>query len=587
MKFLVRNTKDKTHRLDRPNGMVLPPDKQLLFFLTEQLGKVKRKHAPGTKGHMPAIESSYGRFAEHLESMDEHKHHVVSHYRELSRKLFKAHYQKSIHPKMDAIAQEAFENWKKGEKTLIFCFYVKTIDELSASIEAKVRDHIEAHKKLLFKKRGADFETFRNNIGIANNMSSLVFKDNLFKVSLLPLLSEHKLDSLIFLTPKDNDEIMDIVYYLRKISFNPTGANFSKLVAAFTYFAFGKFHKKYRKLIPVNLVDDFEYIMDPDSLKKMFRRQDSHPDGDTRDFDKKDRTPAIKAYVENLIQDKSRLLALMSHSTIWEHHRDSLEKLDVEVRVKITDIISSYLTGDEYLFLELLPHFESRPSVDAIPAAYLNSKPMSGESTYSKVCRFLDSASDMATENLDVLADEMNHRYQRNKMNSERLIVEKVTGEDNHYEKIRTVTAFKTPLPPYILLSTSVLAEGVDLHTECRHIVHYDHEWNPAKLEQKTGRVDRVGSKSERLSEKIDVQMPYIKHTQDEKAYRVVMARKSWFDTVMGENYEAKWHIDQIDNESVFPLPERIKEELRMALDNEAHVGSSGVATPSPFHPKC
>ena len=44
-----------------------------------------------------------------------------------------------------------------------------------------------------------------------------------------------------------------------------------------------------------------------------------------------------------------------------------------------------------------------------------------------------------------------------------------------------------------ILISTDVLAEGVNLQ-QARHIINYDLPWNPMKLVQRHGRIDRIGS---------------------------------------------------------------------------------------------
>jgi hypothetical protein len=62
----------------------------------------------------------------------------------------------------------------------------------------------------------------------------------------------------------------------------------------------------------------------------------------------------------------------------------------------------------------------------------------------------------------------------------------------------RYFLGFNTPYRPEILISTSVGQEGIDLHRECRHVIHHDLDWNPAVIEQRTGRVDRIGSKVER-----------------------------------------------------------------------------------------
>src|SRR5208282_284194 len=57
---------------------------------------------------------------------------------------------------------------------------------------------------------------------------------------------------------------------------------------------------------------------------------------------------------------------------------------------------------------------------------------------------------------------------------------------------------FNTPLLPDILVCTQVGQEAIDLHRHCRHVVHCDLGWNPAAIEQRTGRTDRIGSKAER-----------------------------------------------------------------------------------------
>jgi len=43
------------------------------------------------------------------------------------------------------------------------------------------------------------------------------------------------------------------------------------------------------------------------------------------------------------------------------------------------------------------------------------------------------------------------------------------------------------------LLATDAAAEGLNLHHHCRVVVHFELPWNPARLEQRAGRVDRIG----------------------------------------------------------------------------------------------
>ena len=49
-----------------------------------------------------------------------------------------------------------------------------------------------------------------------------------------------------------------------------------------------------------------------------------------------------------------------------------------------------------------------------------------------------------------------------------------------------------------ILVTTDVLAEGVNLQ-QCRHIINYDLPWNPMRLVQRHGRIDRIGSRHSRV----------------------------------------------------------------------------------------
>jgi SAM-dependent methyltransferase len=45
-----------------------------------------------------------------------------------------------------------------------------------------------------------------------------------------------------------------------------------------------------------------------------------------------------------------------------------------------------------------------------------------------------------------------------------------------------------------VLLSTDVLSEGQNLQ-DCAHLVNYDLHWNPVRMVQRAGRIDRIGAK--------------------------------------------------------------------------------------------
>jgi len=141
-----------------------------------------------------------------------------------------------------------------------------------------------------------------------------------------------------------------------------------------------------------------------------------------------------------------------------------------------------------------------------------------------------------------------------------------VNGSTKPDTRQRLMLAFNTPFFPEILISSRVLAEGVDLHRNCRFVIHHDLCWNPSDLEQRTGRIDRIGAKAEVCGHPIHVYMPFVGETQDEKMYRVVMDRERWFGVVMGENYK----LDPATTEKLatrLPLPMSAARDLAFHLE--------------------
>lgn len=70
------------------------------------------------------------------------------------------------------------------------------------------------------------------------------------------------------------------------------------------------------------------------------------------------------------------------------------------------------------------------------------------------------------------------------------------------------VTQFRMPGYPLVLVTTDILQEGEDLHTFCRRVVHYGIAWTPSSMEQRTGRVDRLGSLTRRRLDGADRAAP-------------------------------------------------------------------------------
>jgi ERCC4-related helicase len=67
-----------------------------------------------------------------------------------------------------------------------------------------------------------------------------------------------------------------------------------------------------------------------------------------------------------------------------------------------------------------------------------------------------------------------------------------ITGEMNQADRRAAFAAFERT-PRAVCLATDCISEGLDLQRACAEIVHYELPWNPNRLEQRNGRVDRYG----------------------------------------------------------------------------------------------
>ena len=121
----------------------------------------------------------------------------------------------------------------------------------------------------------------------------------------------------------------------------------------------------------------------------------------------------------------------------------------------------------------------------------------------------------------------------------------------------RTVKQFRMPGFPLVLISTDVLQEGEDLHTFCRNVIHYGITWTPSAMEQRTGRVDRIGSLLQRRldgrdqapepEEKIQVYYPHLEDTVERLQVRRVLDRLDRFMKLVHESARQHEHNRRID----------------------------------------
>jgi hypothetical protein len=124
-------------------------------------------------------------------------------------------------------------------------------------------------------------------------------------------------------------------------------------------------------------------------------------------------------------------------------------------------------------------------------------------------------------------------------------------------------------------------------------VVHFDLAWNPAVMEQRTGRADRIGSKTFRerafakgpIDSLLEMASPTLAGTYDERMYEELRLRAPTFEVLTGgdlaaddaEGYDDQNHAEGYDTGLRFvPLPDSMVDGLRVNL----HIWSEGGMIP-------
>jgi len=118
-----------------------------------------------------------------------------------------------------------------------------------------------------------------------------------------------------------------------------------------------------------------------------------------------------------------------------------------------------------------------------------------------------------------------------------------------------------------ILLFSEVGCEGLD-YQFCDCIVNYDIPWNPMRIEQRIGRIDRQGQQSESVA----IYNFITPGTVDAEIYERCLWRIGVFNESLGENEEILGEIhQQIRNiaENFSLTPEERSQKLQQMADNE------------------
>ncbi|KAB2911576.1 MAG: helicase [Kofleriaceae bacterium] len=475
------------------------------------------------------------------------------------------------HPKLDAVAHDALDAAERGEKTLIFCARVDTIARLK-------RDLDEAWDARLFAawQRVYPGSTWEEIFGVSEGDGRArergrhgLLRDrfNRRQDLLHMALRERYLQTLVpaaSVVVGHEQEIADrATALLHTLEVGHTSAERIDYYLA----------KRCVERAAVerwregrDLRDDHRRLVDSIATDRFLRfGLDLTPDkleGDDHDGAHTPTWTISAEMVDSLVPHRPHL---------WDTLASDLRRLtvggvlDVDLRVHTVERLARYLTRREVLFLPELLLEAKAAGVDVV------------DIRSHELIEFVDGFWALPAGRVWVERLREFLRYFIRRPRPQRVDILEGPIESGEFVR-HTVDAenreglreaFNTPLHPMILVANEVMQEGLDLHHNCRRIVHHDLAWNPAQLEQRVGRIDRLGSLVRRMREtdgnaSLDIHYPLIERTIDERMYRTVKAREKWLEFLLGARPDFNEH--ELAAERVPDLPPGLAESLVVDL---------------------
>jgi superfamily II DNA or RNA helicase len=132
--------------------------------------------------------------------------------------------------------------------------------------------------------------------------------------------------------------------------------------------------------------------------------------------------------------------------------------------------------------------------------------------------------------------------------------------------KQNIIDRFKNNNDIRVLLASEVASEGVDLQF-CRVLINYDLPWNPMKIEQRIGRIDRHGQKSEKIS----ILNFCYNNTIDQRIYKRLYERLNIFQDSLGD-------LEAVLGEKINVLTKDLLSEKLTAEQEEARIEQTSLA---------
>ncbi len=542
--WVIRNVKDRPYRSTLENPIPIREEERLPFAILHRLiREYERKSRTFSAVQNLSLTSSWESFRKSAVM----RRRVpgappVRFYRKALKRLLGRRAERA-HPKLVEVTRSVRDAFRQGEKTLIFASRVETV----RALHLRLREALEAEvyaplARLPRKEVDRRLRALRKRAIAARDPLWLRFRENYFRT----LLSERDYRRL-----KAEDIYPDVVRWLyrfrkayrlvRQRKLDWRGLCYLCESIAFQRFdAKGPVAEFLRSHYPWELDwrRHFYGKLSTDRESRILRRHGC---------DKRELLRAISQ--------------VLSRESVWDDVARTLDPLG-----------ETTLSRDELLREELLDALGAIlfvPEVMGRAASALNRRHGAAERAVfeaatapgirGRVKAFLHEMSRLPAEEV--------RKYARGLRTGG--LVARASGEVSVRDRQRYRYGFNTPFRPYVLVASDVMQEGIDLHRECSHVIHYDLAWNPARLEQRVGRLDRLGSKVDRAlaagrEATLSIARRYIPGTIDERMFLRVRDRERWFKFILG--HRPDWERDGEDGAGDPPLPSEFGEALRIRL---------------------
>ncbi|MGO5050916.1 helicase-related protein [Lachnospiraceae bacterium LCP25S3_G4] len=442
------------------------------------------------------------------------------------------------HPKVSNVCHKAVDLLMNGDKTLIFCDRIETMNTLKNTLGVELNRNIDKSIKKLFPENGRKgFDNYCKRFYAKQDVSWFLLQESYIHSILIPVIRLCGADiSLIPNAIEINAEV-NMLYQ----NFNTTNkTNYMYVKRIVEQIVFKKVlysltdwkHKlKDEKMLLTTIfsIIDTDYIQLGLNLK--------------RDDDEEITVEESENDIRNISNDL--INTVLNYKGIWVLYSDYLNKLQPSERDDIVNAMIQFLRRDRRFFIQLRimqDKYQNKKNDYSflITRTFESGSFLDWKSAYQRFLERYTTETDADREEMCLGLD--------NKAD----VVSIINASTTNDARKRIKAGFNTPFYPQILIVTKTMQEGIDLQKECKEVIHYDMEWNPASMEQRVGRVDRIGSLISALRENdeektLDVYYPYIKNTIDESIYNTVKDREKWFNLILGGM--PQWDTFELDED--------------------------------------